>query len=93
MIRDMVRGGPSERIRITPEERETAIQAVRGQYPRAVVELIIGASWLIFLGGRNFGYLQSHLGLIIAGIGASTGFGWIVTLLIKKWLSHNSTTP
>ncbi len=51
MIRDMVRGGPSERIRITPEEREAAIQAVRGQYPRAVVELIICASWLIFLGG------------------------------------------
>src|SRR5258708_12388881 len=43
--------------------------------------------------GRNFGYLQSHLGLIIAGIGASTGFGRIFTPLIKKSLLHTTTTP
>lgn len=90
----VVRGARSRHNNdVTPDERMAALQSARRRYPRAIVTLIIGAPWLIFIGGKTFGYLHSHFLLIALGIGTSAVLGWIVLVLIKQWHRQNGAAP
>jgi len=89
-IRSALLGVRRQQDNLTSEERLAARRTIRRQLPRTAVTLIIGASWLIFLGGRTFGYDRSHLWLILLGIGASAGLAWIVVALIERGQRQNS---
>ena len=83
-----VRGARSRRNDSMPEDLRAGIEAARKGYPQAILTLIIGASWLIFIGSKTFLYLHSHLLPIILGIGASIGFGWVVVALVGRSRRH-----
>ena len=92
-IRGIALGATLQQKEVTPDERMAALQSLRSRYPRAVVTLILGAFWMIFIGRHTFGYLRSHSWLITLGIAASVGFGWIILALVKRWPRHKGTMP
>jgi len=91
-IRSMVRAvrvTQREWPAITPKEQAAAIQALTRQNARTAVTLVIGTFWLVFLGGKTFGYFLSHSWLILLGIGASAAVGWIIVTL----MNHRNPPP
>jgi hypothetical protein len=88
MIRGIVLAALPKQDTLTAEERAAALRIVRGRYPKALVTFTIGLAWMVFLGGKTFGYLMSHFWLILSGVGASAGIGWMVLFLIDRHQQH-----
>jgi hypothetical protein len=83
MIRGIVLAALPKQDNLTAEERAEALQIVRRRYPRALVTFTIGLAWMVFLGGKRFGYFLSHSWVILLGIAASAVVGWIIVALIN----------
>jgi heme A synthase len=92
-IVSLARGERAGQHEMTPEERKEALEQVRRRAPANTAILIISVFWMVFIGEGTFGYLRSHLWMIVLGIGASAVVGWIaVTLINHRRLSHKGAS-